>query len=107
MDYRIHITGVAEHDLNRAADYMEFVLKNPKAADDLLDEAERKIKPLSTFPEMYSLVDDPVLSSWGIRFVIVKGYLVFYTISEEEKMVNIVRLLYQKSNWKAILRQGL
>lgn len=107
MDYNTHITAAAERDLNYAADYIEFVLKNPKAADELLDEAERKIKPLSTFPEMFSLVDDPVLSSWGIRFVIVKGYLAFYIISEEENQVNIVRFLYQKSNWSAILRQGI
>lgn len=44
MSYRIHITSAAERDLNRAADHIEFVLKNPKAADDLLDEAEGKIK---------------------------------------------------------------
>ena len=44
MSYRIHITSAAERNLNRAADHIEFVLKNPKAADDLLDEAEGKIK---------------------------------------------------------------
>ena len=104
MSYNIHITSAAERDLNRAADYIELVLKNPKAADDLLDEAEKKINPLSSFPEMFSLVDDPVLASWGIRFVIVKGYLAFYTVSEEENRVNIIRFLYQKSNWSAILR---
>lgn len=107
MSYRIHITSAAERDLNRAADHIEFVLKNPKAADDLLDEAERQINSLSEFPEKFRLVDDTVLSSWGIRFVIVKNYLAFYTISEETHTVIIVRFLFQKSNWNAILRQGI
>lgn len=106
MSYRIHITSAAERDLSRAADHIEFVLKNPKAADDLLDEAEKKINSLSEFPEKYQLIDDPVLSSWGIRFVVVNGYLAFYTISEKEQLVIVVRFLFQKSNWNSILRQG-
>jgi plasmid stabilization system protein ParE len=106
MSYDIHITSTAERDLIRAADHIEFNLKNPKAADDLLDEAEKQINSLSDFPEKFRLVDDPVLASWGIRFVIVKGYLAFYTISEEDNRVIVVRFLFQKSNWNAILRQG-
>ncbi len=106
MSYRIHITSAAERDLNRAADHIEFVLKNPKAADDLLNETEKQINSLSEFPKQFQLVDDPILSSWGIRFVIVNGYLAFYTISEEENLVIIVRFLFQKSNWNSILRQG-
>lgn len=106
MSYNIHITAAAERDLIHAADHIEFVLKNPKAADDLLDEAEKQINSLSDFPKKFRLVDDPVLASWGIRFVIINGYLAFYTISEEETLVIVIRFLFQKSNWNAILRQG-
>jgi plasmid stabilization system protein ParE len=106
MNYNIHITAAAERDLIRAADHIEFVLKNPKAADDLLDEAEKQINSLSDFPEKFQLVDDAILSSWGIRFVIVNNHLAFYTISEEKNLVIVVRFLFQKSNWNAILHQG-
>lgn len=106
MSYKIQITSAAERDLIRAADHIEFVLKNPKAADELIDEAEKQINSLSDFPEEFRLVDDSVLASWGIRFVIINGYLAFYTISEEENLVIVVRFLFQKSNWNAILRQG-
>ena len=37
MNYHVHITHRAEHDLNRALDYIEFSLKNPQAADSLLE----------------------------------------------------------------------
>ncbi|MCM1180411.1 MAG: type II toxin-antitoxin system RelE/ParE family toxin [Clostridium sp.] len=106
MIYNIYITSAAERDLIRAADHIEFVLKNPKAADDLLVEAEKQISSLSDFPEKFRLVDDPVLSSWGIRFVVVNNYLAFYTISEKENLVIVIRFLFQKSNWNSILRQG-
>lgn len=36
MNYQVHITKTAEHDIAKAADYIEFVLKNPQAADHLL-----------------------------------------------------------------------
>ncbi|MBD5135096.1 MAG: type II toxin-antitoxin system RelE/ParE family toxin [Lachnospiraceae bacterium] len=107
MNYDIHITNAAQRDLLNAADHIEFILKNPKAADALLDEAEKQIYSLTDFPEKFCLVDDPVLSSWGLRFVIVNNYLAFYTIDYGKNMVIIVRFLYQKSDWNAILHQGI
>lgn len=107
MNYTVHITATAERDLLKASDYIEFVLKNPKAADDLLDEAESKINSLADFSEKNKLVDDSVLASWGIRFVIVNGYLAFYIISNETKRVLVVRFLFQKSNWATILQHGV
>ena len=106
MKYDIHITRATEKDLSNAADYIEFVLLNPQAADDLLDEAESKIGELSTFPEKFALVDDPVLKAWGIRFTLVKNYIAFYVISEENHTVYIVRFLYGKRDWITILKQG-
>ncbi|HCM11998.1 MAG TPA: type II toxin-antitoxin system RelE/ParE family toxin [Lachnospiraceae bacterium] len=100
------MTAAAERDLLRASDHIEFVLKNPKATDGLLDEAEAQINCLAEFLEKFKLANGPVLASWGIRFVIVNGYLAFYVISEEIKHVIVVRFLFQKSNWNAILRQG-
>ena len=99
MSYQVHITSTAEHDIMRAADYIEFTLKNPDAADNLLDAATEQIGSLADLPQKFHLADDPVLASWGIRFVIINNYLAFYTIDEEKQTVIIVRFLYQKSNW--------
>lgn len=106
MTYSIHITAAAEWDMAKASDHIEFVLKNPQAADDLLDEAERKINTLSTFPDKFPLADDPLLASWGIHFTQVKNYLAFYVVSKEEHRVTIIRFLYGKSNWASILKRG-
>ena len=106
MSYQVHITSTAEHDIMRAADYIEFTLKNPNAADNLLDAATEQIGSLADLPQKFHLVDGPVQASWGIRFAIINNYLAFYTIDEEKQTVIIVRFLYQKSNWTSILRQG-
>ena len=106
MSYQLHITSAAEHDLIRAVDYIEFTLKNPTAAEHLLDVATEQINSLADFPEKFHLVDDPVLASWGIRYIIVNNYLAFYTIDTEKQLVIVVRFLYQKSNWNSILGRG-
>lgn len=106
MNYYLHITAASERDMALAANHIDFVLKNPQAADHLLDEAERQINALAQFPKKFPLVEDKLLGSWGIRFTKVNNYLAFYIISEEDQQVNIVRFLYGKSNWASILRLG-
>lgn len=106
INYKIHITATAERDMMHAADYIEFSLKNPQAADNLLDEAERQINALMQHPEKFPFVDDKLLASWGVRFTLVNNYLAFYVIDHEEQQVNIVRFLYGKSNWVSILKRN-
>ena len=80
MSYQLHITSTAEHDIMRAVDYIEFTLKNPQVADNLLDAVTKQIGTLSDFPQKFRLVDDPVLASWEIRFVIKHNYSVVCSI---------------------------
>ena len=107
MKYTIHITQTAENDLRESLNYIEKVLFNPQAATDLLDETEEQIHALASFPAKYPLVDDLFLNAQGIRFVPVKNYLVFYVVSESNKVIHIVRFLYARRNWLSILKKGL
>ena len=51
MNYHLHITSVAQRDISIRLHYIEFVLKNPKAADDLFEETDQKINILLPFPQ--------------------------------------------------------
>jgi len=104
MSYHLHITSVAERDISQAADYIEFVLKNPKAADDLLEETNQKINALLPFPQEHPIVEDKLLAAWCVRFTQVKNYLAFYVV--DENRVTVIRFLYAKSNWISILKAG-
>ena len=97
MKYNIHITHAAERDMANAYDYIDLVLKNPTAADKLLDVADEKIGALAEFPHKFEVVSDKLLSLWGIRFT-------FYTVDDATQTVHIVRFLYCKSNWITILK---
>ena len=104
MKYNIHVTQAAERDMANAYDYIDLVLKNPTAADKLLDVADEKIGALAEFPHKFEVVADKLLSLWGIRFTIVMNYLAFYTVDDATQTVHIVRFLYGKSNWITILK---
>lgn len=106
MNFKIHITHMAEQDLLNASDYIEFTLMNPDAADALLDSFEQHIHHLVIYPKKFPFVQDPILSSWGIRYTFVKNYIVPYIIDEEASIIYIIRFLYKKSNWISILQAG-
>ena len=62
MKYNIHVTQAAERDMANAYDYIDLVLKNPTAADKLLDVADEKIGALAEFPHKFEVVSDKLLS---------------------------------------------
>lgn len=100
--YTVHITKKAERDIDRALEYIEFVLKNPGAADTLFDEISRKLSLLSDFPKKSHPVDDPVLSAAEIRFLQVRNYLAFYRVDENVRRVIILRFLHEKADWMTL-----
>ena len=102
MNYHLYITDTAEKDISRAVDYIDFVLKNPKAADTLLEETDQKINALLPFPLEHPVVEDKLLAAWGVRFLQIKNYFAFYVV--EESQVTVIRFLYAKSDWGSILR---
>lgn len=103
MSYKISVTRSAGADILQAYRYISEILQNSKAADDLLDNVSRSIGSLSEFPERSSLIKDPVLHSWGIRYIKVSNYTVFYTVDDSRKTVFILRFLYYRRNWASIL----
>jgi len=105
MNYSVNITDLAEEDILVTVKYISGVLKNPIAANNLLDEIERHEKILEEMPNIYPFVKDEYLSQKGIKYVIIKNYLMFYTIDENNKIVNVIRFLYGRMNWQIILKE--
>lgn len=105
MSYTLHLTKSALIDINMTAEYIENTLKNPSAADHLINEAEKSFKSILIDPYSRQLIDDPVLNTWGYRFIVIGNYLAFYVIDEEKETVYITRFLYKKRNWIKVLKE--
>ena len=71
-----------------------------------MDEIERHEEILEKTPNIYPFVSDEYLAEKGFKYVIIKNYLMFYTIDEDNKIVNLIRFLYGRRDWKNLLRDG-
>lgn len=107
MTYSVHITTAAERDVANATDYIDQVLKNPKAADELLEAFLQQVNDLAVFPARYPLARDEILAACGIRFLRIKNYIAFYLIDDAREMIYVIRFLYGKSNWASILKNSI
>ena len=103
MKYRIQHTFTAEEDLSSILNYITVKLKNPKAAEDLLDRYKEKRETLRESPRLYGLSLDPKLAQRGYRHFTFGSYIAYYTISEETHTINIIRIFYQKQNYPETL----
>jgi len=104
MKYSLNITDIAEEDILSTVRYIAGVLKNPIAANNLLDEIERHEKILEATPGIYPSVHDEHLTEKGLKYVKIKNFLLFFTMDKKTKNVNIVRFLYGRRDWKNILK---
>lgn len=107
MRWQVHVTQSAIWDLSDVANYIANTEKNKMKAFDLVDKAEETFSKLTEYPYSHQVISDSVLISWEIRYVRVEKYLAFYWIEENAKIIHILRFLYEKSNWKSILRSSI
>jgi toxin ParE1/3/4 len=104
--YSVHITDVAEEEILTTARYIADALKAPIAANNLLDELEKYEHILETTPNIFPFVPNEYLRCKGIKYVMVKNYMMFYTMHEDEKTVDVLRFLYGRRDWKSILENA-
>ena len=107
MTYSVHITTAAERDVANATDYIDQVLKNSKAAEELLKAFTQQVNDLAFFPARYPLARDEILAAWGVRFLRIKNYIAFYLIDDTREMIYVIRFLYGKSNWANTLKDSI
>lgn len=109
MNFNIHVTRHAYIDMQEALNYIAYKKFNPDAAESLQDDIEAMGRSLveypGKYPGKYPFVPDEVLRNWGIRFVMVKEYYMFYTI--RGNTIYLVRFLHRRQDWFSILRTGI
>ena len=99
--YKINYYESADNDINSILTYISHNLKNPSAAINLKNKIIKSEKILSLFPHTNKCYENKEYKYFKYK---VKNYLLFYTIDEENKTVNIVRVLYRKRNFEIILK---
>ena len=104
MAYNVRIMEKAEEDLSEIVDYISDMLKNQKAANNLLEDFLKEKENLVGNPYMYPLSDNPVLQSEGYhRFLFYRNFIALYLIDDEEKIVSIMRIFYAKRDYANLI----
>ena len=101
--YKAIITEPAEQDIEQTARYIAKELRNPFAANRLLDDIENAVASLETMPKRHALVKNEELAYLGFRFLTVHNYLIFYIVREDENTVTIERFLHSRRDWVHII----
>ena len=106
MNYTIILSKQFTKDVEATVEYITFTLNNISAAEGISILINSKINNLQYFPKKYPIIDDISLLQQQIHYIPVDNYLIFYTIGEAKRQIQILRFLYAKSNWLAILKRN-
>ena len=85
----------ARKQLEDIVDYLAFELNAPDAALDFIDEVDTTAKGLAEMPYRHPIYHTSFAVLEEVRWVAVKNYNVFYKMFEEEKTVEVRRVLHQ------------
>ena len=103
-EHRVIIASSAKQDIRGIYRYISTELGAPATAMNMVDDIEKAIDGLSFMPKSHPRVHDDFYASMGYRMLSVKKYIVFYSIDENEKIVNVERILHARRDWEQILK---
>lgn len=86
--------------------YFTETLKEPASALRVYQSSRYQISKLSAMPARNRVMDDQPYASIGVRRLFVENYVVFYVIDETAMIVHVIRVLYNRREWKSILGAG-
>lgn len=101
--YKVDVSEPAENDLRDIILYISAQLSAPLSAANMMDAIEEVLKSLLFMPRRCPNVNDERLSMMGYHKLFVKNHVVFFTIDEKSKVVDVERILYSRRNWHRIL----
>ena len=102
-EYSVIIETTAKSDLRDILRYITETLKEPVVAKRIYFSIKDKIENLDYMPQRHPLVRDETLAGRGLRWMPSENYSVFYIINEENRKVNVLRVLHGRRDWQNLL----
>lgn len=99
-EYEVRVTRQALEQMKEIVHYISNDLMAPNAADNLLDKIKAEITKLSSFPKKYALIDEEPWRTEGIRKIVVKNFLIYYWVDDENNRVQVTAVIYSRRDWK-------
>lgn len=97
--YKVIITPSAYEEMNQIYNYIVQNLYAEKSAKELMQKIEEVIQKLKYAPKIYAKIEKLDELKRVYRRVIVKKYVILYTIDEEDNTVFVTHIYYGKRNY--------
>ena len=101
--YKIEFLPLAKKDIDDIIYYISHNLKNITASKKLRDLFMQSLDNIIEFPYGSSRYQSVGTLKYEYRSYRVKNFLMFYIVNEKQKLITIVRVLYQKMDINNIL----
>lgn len=101
--YKLVYLPIAKSDIDNIIHYIAINLQNKSTAKKLAESFIDGANSILNFPYGSSIYQPIGILKNEYRSIRIKNFLMFYTIDEKEKLVIVVRVLYQKRNINNIL----
>lgn len=95
-EYEVKVTRQALEQMRAIIHYISYDLMAPEAAQNLLNDLKSAIIKLAVLPKRHSLIEEEPWRSEGVRKIVVKNFLVYYWIDDENNKVQITAVIYSK-----------
>ena len=105
MSYTVRLTDTAKQDLREIAFWIAEQSKDREIAKRFVGELRETCKKLDTFPNAGANPKERGISSAGYRFTVLKEYLIFYLVDEEEKQVNVMAIFNAKKDYMRVMKK--
>lgn len=97
--YRVIATPTAHREIIRIYEYILNDLKAEQAAERMLELIENEIEILEYMPKMHMKIEKFDEAKSQYRRTIIKNYVLLYTIDEENGIVYVSNIYYNKRNY--------
>jgi toxin ParE1/3/4 len=101
---KVVFAKTAKYDLLDIEYYIFTELENPQAANRVSHGILNVAESLKLYPMRHALVNDEFLSEIGVRRVQFDNYNIFYYYDSESDIVYIIRILFNRVDWKNVLK---
>ena len=100
--YQLRYLPIFYDDLSNAVEYISEFLKNPKAAENLIDKVETAILKRSNYAESFEPYPSTRNRENPYYAIYVDNYIIFYVVLNH-KIMEVRRFLYKGQNKDNIL----
>lgn len=97
--YKVIITPTAYKEINKIYDYITEDLYAKNAAKRLMEKVEEEVQKLKYAPKIHTEIEKFDELKRSYRRIVIKDYIILYTIDEENNVVFVSHMYYGGRNY--------